>query len=555
MSFRVRDDSGRLTRRALLGTGAAVAVTAGAAYTLRGSGHAVAHINADNKTISRANGSEPDSLDPHKASTHWEFAIIGDMFLGLMTLDAGARPVPGAAESYSVSQNGLVYTFKLRDQNWSDGVPVTAHDFVFSFRRLFDPKTAAQYASVLYPIRNAQDVNGGRMPLDQLGVRAVDDKTVEIAFHFEVPYAAELMSHMTAFPVPRHVVQRHGDSWIMPQNIVTNGPYLLKEWVPNDHILLAKNNDFSGAGAVKIENVYFYPTPDSSAALKRFRAGEFDVITEDIPPQQIDWLRQNMASELKLAPYIGTKYVQFNVTRKPFDDPRVRKAVSMAIDREIITAKVTRADEQAAYALVPSCMPGYPGKAQAGFRPMRMADRVIKAKQLLVEAGYGPHNPLTFDYNVPAATQAKLVSVVLQEMWRQIGAQVRLVQQEPQIHYQLLRQRDFQCGWCGWAADYRDAKNFLFLFQTSSSDMNFSNYSSVAFDSLMDRSDNEGDATKRQALLQAAERILLDDAPLAPVYFATTPDLVSLQVKGWIANNVNFNRTQYLSLDRSVANV
>lgn len=555
MSFMAGHDSRSLTRRALLGTGAAVALTAAGTYALRGSGHASAHITADGKTLNRANGAEPDSLDPHKASGHWEFNIIGDMFLGLMTLNAAGNPILGAAESYAASADGKTYTFTLRDHIWSDGVPVTAHDFVYSFRRLFNPKTAAQYASVMYPIKNAEAVNGGRLPPDQLGVRAIDDKTLEIAFHFEVPYIAELMTHMTAFPVPRHVVERHDDAWIMPQNVVTSGPYLLKEWVPNDHILLVKNPSFAKASTVKIENVYYYPTPDSSAALKRFRAGEFDMITEDIPSQQIDWLRANLPRELKLMSYIGTKYVQFNLARKPFDDIRVRKAISMAMNREVIVSKVTRENEEPGYALVPSCMPGYPGKAQPDFRSMRMVDRIVEAKRLIAEAGYGPQNPLTFDYNVPATSQAKLVSVVLQEMWRQVGAQVRLVQLEPQVHYQLLRKRDFQCGWCGWAADYRDAKNFLFLFQTSSTDMNFSNYSSKAFDSLMDKSDQEGNGAKRQLLLQAAEQVLLNDAPLASVFFATTPDLVSPQVKGWVANNVNFNRTQFLSLDRSIPNV
>ncbi len=546
------DSSNRgLTRRALIGTGAAVAVTAGAAYALRGNGRAVAHAGSDSRTLRRANGAEPSSLDPHKASDHWEFAIIGDMFMGLMALDAAAKPVPGAAESYTVSSDGLTYTFKLREHRWSDGVPVTARDFEFAFRRLFNPKTAAQYASVQYAILNAEAVNGGKLPPSALGVHALDDRTLQIVFRFQVPYMAELMSHMTAFPVPRHVVERHGDQWIMPQNVVTNGPYVLKEWIPNDHILLVKNSEFAEAATVGIENVYYYPTPDSSAALKRFRAGEFDVISEDIPPQQVDWLRHNLSRELKFMPYIATKYVQFNVARKPFDDVRVRRAISMAMNREILTAKVTREDEQPAYALVPPYMPGYPAKAQADFRPLHMAERIARAKQTLAEAGYGPHNPLSFDFNVPAATQAKLVGVVLQEMWRQIGAQVRLVQLEPQVHYEVLRKRDFQCAWSGWAADYRDAKNFLFLFQTSSTDMNFGNYSSPVFDGLMDRSDHERDAAKRQLMLNEAEQVLLDDVALAPVYFATTPDLVSPQVKGWIINNVNFNFSRYLSLDRS----
>jgi oligopeptide transport system substrate-binding protein len=545
----------KVTRRVALLGGTAV-LGGVAAFAFRGrSARGFTLSTADNKTLNRGNGAEPDTLDPHKAQGQWEYNIIGDMFVGLMTEDSAANAVPGAAESYSVSDDGLIYRFKIRDHVWSDGVPVTAHDYVFSFRRIADPKFAAQYVSILYPIKNMEAVSTGKLPLDALGVRALDDRTLEIAFHFQVPYIKELLTHFTTFAVPKHIVEKHGDAWLHPENIAVNGPYILKAWVPNDHIAMAKNPRFFDAARVKIETVVYYPTQDSEAALKRVRGGDFDLLTDSLPPQKIDWLRANMANELRLWPSILTQYVQFNLRRKPFDDPRVRSALSLAIDREIICSKVERAGEQPAYALVPPGMPFYPGNAKIGFNVMPMAQRLAKARALLAEAGYGPNNPLSFDFSMQMTTDIKLVSVALQEMWHGVGVNVRLLPSETQVHYAVLRKHEFDVAWAGWLADYRDPKNYLYLFQASTSDMNYGGYYNPKFEALVVQSDNTRDASARALMLQQAEQILLDDTTIAPVYFGVTRDLVSPQVKGWISNNINVNRTRWLSLDRSVTTV
>jgi len=290
----------RLSRRLLLSGASAAVLVGGTAFALRGSG-AGHRSDADAKTFNRGNAAEPDTLDPHLASASYENNIIGDMFLGLMTEDAAANAVPGAALSYSASPDGLVYTFKLRDHKWSDGVTVTAQDYVFSLRRILDPKTAGQYASILYPIENAEAVNGGKLPLDRLGARAIDDKTLEITFNVQVPYVDQLFTHYATFAVPQHVVELHGDRWLQPENIVTNGAYVLKEWVPNDHILLVKNPHFYDAQNVEIETVYFYPTQDFSAALKRFRGGELDM-QNGVPSQEIAWTRSNLPGALHVSP-------------------------------------------------------------------------------------------------------------------------------------------------------------------------------------------------------------------------------------------------------------
>ena len=541
---------GRLSRRMLLG-GAALVAAGGSAYALRGGARMQRHAVADAKTLNRGNGAEPDTLDPHLAVTNWENNIIGDMFVGLMTEDAAARPVPGAARRYDASANGLTYTFHLRDHAWSDGVPVTAHDFVYSFRRMLDPKTAAQYASILYPIRNAQAVNAGAQPPKALGVRAIDAKTLAIEFHFQVPYVAQLMTHYATFAVPRHVVERHKEKWTRSENIVTNGPYVLAEWVANGHITLVKNKRFYDADGVIVETVNYYPTEDASAALKRFRGGEFDVVSDSVPPQQTQWLKRAIPDELHLTPFMATKYIVFNINRQPFDDPRVRTALSMAIDREVLVDKITRGGETAAYALVPPHMPGYPGTAQARFRTRTMARRRAEARSLIEQAGFGADNRLHFPYNIQMATESKIVAVTLQEMWREIGVDARLMLSESQVHYDLLRRGDFEAAWCAWSADYRDAKNFLFLLASSTKDLNFGDYRNRLYDSLLAQSDHERDPDRRAELLQRAEQHMLDDTAIAPVYYGVTRDLVSTEVKGWIGNDVNINRSRYLWLDRA----
>lgn len=546
------DGSGknRLSRRAIIGVGGAAAAIGAAWSAFRGSDQRRIVSSSDEKTVNRGNGAEPDTLDPHLASTINEDNIIGDMFLGLTTEDAHGDPVPGAATGYTVSDDGLVYTFHLRDHRWSDGVPVTAHDFVFSYRRMLSPKTAGQYAVLLFPIRNAEAVNSGKMPPEKLGVRALDDRTLQVEFSVEAPYAKQFFMYFPTFAVPQHVVERHGGKWLHPQNIVTNGAYILKEWVSNDHIILVKNPRFYDAANVSIERIIYYPTPDYSAALRRFRVGEID-IQNGVPSEEIDWIKYNMPGVLRASPFMSTRYIVFNTGAKPFDDLRVRTALSLAIDRDVIAKRVMRAGESPAYAFVPPHMPGYPGKAQIGFRKMPMAARLEKAQSLLRDAGYGPHNPLAFDYNVYDTSDARLVSVALQAMWESVGAQVTIVPSDKKDHYNLLLRRGYSVAWAGYVADYLDAKDFLFQWQSSSTDMNYAAYGNPKFDALLARADVERDPTRRALLLESAEQLLLDDVVVAPLFNDVCRNLVSPAVQGWYGNNIDINRTRYLKLDRS----
>jgi oligopeptide transport system substrate-binding protein len=544
----------RFSRRALIGAGGAAVAVGGAYSALRSSGKRRIVSSFDAKTFNRGNGAEPDSLDPHFASTLTEDNIIGDMFLGLTTEGAGGMPVPGAAQGYTVSGDGLVYTFTLRDHVWSDGVPVTAHDFVYSYRRMLNPKTAAQYAVLLYPIKNARAVNAGTLPPDAVGVRALDNRTLQVEFAIQAPYAKQLFMYFPTFAVPQHVVERHGEKWLLPQNIVTNGAYILKEWIPNDHILLVKNPRFYDADNVAIERVFYYPTPDYSAALKRFRTGEID-IQNGVPSEEIDWLKYNMPSVLRASPFMSIRYLTFNTTVKPFNDLRVRTALSLAIDREIVAGRVMHAGEKPAYAFVPPHMPGYPGKAQLRFRDMPMSARIAKARALLGEAGYGPHNPLAFDFNVYDTSDARLSSVALQAMWQSIGCEINIVPSDKKDHYNLLFKRAFTVAWAGYIADYLDAKDFLFQWLGGHNMMNYGGYDNPQYDALVTRSDAAADPAERAALLEKAEQLLLDDMIVAPLFNDVSRNLVSPAVQGWYGNDIDINRTRYLRLDRSRAEV
>jgi oligopeptide transport system substrate-binding protein len=541
---------GMLSRRALIGSSGAAAAFVGAAFAFRGPDRRRIASVSDGRTFNRGNGAEPDTLDPGLASTQYENNVIGDMFLGLMTEDVHGNPVPGAALSFDASSDGLVYTFHLRDHLWSDGTPVTAHDYVYSYRRMMDPKTAAQFAAILYPVLNAEKVNSGKLPPTALGVKALDDRTLQIAFEIQVPYVAQLFSHYATFAVPQHVVERYGEHWLKPETIVTNGAYILKEWVPNDHIALVKNRHFYDAQTVQVERVNFYPTSDYSAALKRLRAGEIDVQI-GVPSQEIGWLKYNLPGVLRVTPYMSTQYLLFNFGQKPFDDWRVRTALSLATDREVIARRVMHAGERPAYAFIPPGMPGYPGKAQIRFHDMPMQARAEKAKALLREAGFGPDNPLSFDFNVADTSDARLMSVAIQAMWQAVGVDVHIVPSDEKNHYNLLLRRAFSVAWAGWIADYRDPKDFLMLGQSSSRDLNNGAYSNPKFDALIDRSDRERDPVKRAQLLQEAEQTMLDDVAVAPVFFQVSRDLVAPSVSGWIGNDIDVNRTRYVRLDRS----
>ena len=500
-------------------------------------------------TLHRGNQNDPDTLDPHKATGSWEGNILGDLFLGLTTEDENSNPIPGAAESWTTSADGKTWTFKLRaGAVWSDGVPVTARDFVFSFRRQMNPATASQYASMLYDIVNGEEVNSGKLAPDQLGVTAIDDQTLEIRLTHPAPYLPQLLMHQITYPVAEHAVEKFGDDWVKPENYVSNGAFKLVSFRPNDSVKLAKNPLFYDAANVKLDEVVFYPTDDGEAALKRFRTNELD-LNVGFPSAQIDALKRTMAAELRVATIVNVRYIVMNTLKAPFDDVRVRKAIGLAIDREVIAKTVLRAGETPAYSIVPPGTAGYTNGPQVSFASWPMAQRIAEAKRLLVEAGHGPDNPIFFRFNYIGDADSRRMAAALQGMWAKVGIKVELVVSEKKVHYNTVRAQDYEVAEANWFADFNDAKNFVFLAQPSAGDMNMSRYANQDYENLIRQSDQETDAGKRMALMQQAEAMMLEEAPLTPVFFGVSRNLVHTWVKGWADNLLNTHRSRFMSIE------
>ncbi|TAL03843.1 MAG: peptide ABC transporter substrate-binding protein [Rhodospirillaceae bacterium] len=506
-----------------------------------------------NETLRRGNGTEPGTLDPLLTDSEWEREIANDMFLGLTTEDTAGKPIPGAAESWTVSADGLVWTFKLRPGlAWSDGVPLTASDFVLSFRRLLDPKTAAKYASIQYVIKNAAAVNSGKMPLENLGVHAPDDRTVEITLEAPTPYLPGLMSHTTAMPVPERVIRRFGENWVKPAQMVSNGAYVLAEDSPHNYVRLTKNPRFYDAAHVAIDEVIFYPIEDENVALTRFRARELDinVTTSGFPINQLSWLQQNMPGEAHIVPALANQYLVFNLRRPPFDDSRVRRAVSLCIDREILTAKVLKDGSTSAYAFVPPGIANYPNPARLDFASWPMVQRIAEAKRLLAEAGYNTDHPFTVEHRYMNSVASRRMAIAGAAMLKECGIIVHLLVNEPKVFYRTIQEGDFSMATAMWGADYNDAQNFLYLLDSRSVGFNYGGYSNPKFDVLLDQARTEIDVAKRAALLSQAEQIALDEVAVAPLNFPSTRTLVAPYVKGYVDNAVNSHPTRWMRLER-----
>ncbi len=490
--------------------------------------------------LRRGNGGEPESLDPAFAGTQWEDNIVGDLMVGLTTLDAAARPVPGMAESWEVSRDGLTWRFHLRRAQWSDGTQVTANDFVFAFRRLTDPATRSRYAANLWILKNGAAVSAGRLAPAALGAAAPQPGLLVLTLEHPAPYLPELLAHITASPVPRQAAK---SGWARPGAYVGNGPYLLKEWLPNDHITLAKNPRFYDAAHVAFDSVIYYPTTDSAAAVKRFRAGELD-LQSPVAASEMGWLKANMPAALKVTPSLAITYVAINNRR--WKNVRLREALNLAIDREAITQKVLKLGEPAAYGIVPPGTANYPGGGAFDFRGKSFASRLAQAQALMRQAGYGPANRLTLTYATTTSPDNRRLAAVLQAMLSQVYVNLVIRAGDVPNHFRALRAHDYDLGIANWYADFNDASNFLDLLRGGAGN-NYADYRNPEFDRLMGQAGAEPDAARRGALLAKAEKTALLDYPWIPLRFPAQTDLVAPGLKGWVANPRDLHRSRWLA--------
>ena len=491
------------------------------------------------------NTAEPESLDPALVTGVPEHRIIGNLFEGLTTSDPkDLSPRPGMAASWTVSRDGLVYTFKLRDARWTDGKPVTAHDFVYAWERVLNPMTGAKYAQQLFYLKNGEDYNKGRIAdFSQVGVKALDDRSLQITLRCPTAYFLDLTSFYTLYPVPRWTIEAHGKDWVKPGRIVSNGPFRLVSWVPQKDLILEKNPTHWDAAAIKLQKVIFLPTDDLNTAYKQFLAGESDWVPT-VPPAQIDAARKR--PEFYVMPYLGTYYFRFNLTKPPITDVRVRKALSMSVDRESLTKYVTKAGEIPSSTFVPAGMRRYEGVRGLPFD-------VAGAKKLLAEAGF-PDGRGFPKVEVLYSTSElhRVVTQAVQQMWKEhLGIQMDLTNVEWKVYLARQGSLDYQISRAGWIGDYVDPNTFLDMWITGGGN-NQTAWSNKRYDELIAQAACKiVNAKERMRTLQEAEKILVaDEVPIMPLYTYVNKGMLSRRVKGWWPNILDQHPLKFISLER-----
>ena len=498
--------------------------------------------------IRRSAIGDPQTLDPQLWVYGQDGNLAQDLFQSLTTVDAAAKTVPGQAESWNVSPDGKTYTFHLRPGLvWSDGVPITSADFLYSMRRLFDPKSAAPSASLLYVIRNAREINSGKLPVDRLGVATPDPRTVVIELAHPAPYFTEIMVHR-GLPAPRHVIEKFGRDWTRADHLVTNGAFMLGEWRPGAYVKLVRNPRFHQASTVRIDAIYHVPIEDPNVALNRYRAGELDIAVS-LPSQQIDELRRDFPRELHLVQQIGIEYYAFNTRRAPFDDVRVRRALSLAIDRDVLTNRILKAGEPPAYGLVPPGVLNYPQfRRTAAEVGATAAQRQLEARQLLAAAGFGPQRPLRVRLRHNSGDAQRRIALAIAAMWQTVGVRTELINAELRAHQQAIADGDFDVARASWYSEDTDAASFLKLLDSRAGALNVARYRSGKYETLLDKAEAMLDPRQRGQTLAEAERMALADQPIAPLYVYVSRRLISPRVIGWVDNARGVHLNRYLSL-------
>ncbi len=500
----------------------------------------------------RGNGAEPETLDIHQMTGVTEANIAMDVYEGLTAFAANGDIIPGAAESWTVSDDGTIYDFKLRaDGKWSNGDAVTAADFVYGIERCLDPATASEYAYLLYPILNAAEYNGGTVTdFAAVGVAAIDDLTVRITLKAPTPYFTQMLVFSPAYPLHKASYEQHGDQFTKPGNLIGNGAFTLAEWVPQDRIKLVKNPNFHDAANVQLDAVYMYPTEDLAAELNRYRAGELDA-TYDAPSEQIAWIEENLAAEFRNTAYLGVYYYAFNLTQPPFkDNLKLRQALTYAIDREILTDKITQGGEMPAYNWIPPGVSNYAAQT-TDWAGAGQDQRNAMAKALYAEAGYTAENPLQLEILYNTSENHKKIAIAVAGMWQQVlGVQATLRNEEWKVYLETRDQKQFQVVRAGWIGDYNDANTFLDIFLSDVGEINLPGYASPDFDKLVKGAALEADPTKRRAMLEEAERIFNADLATIPIYHYSTQHLVKPYVVGWEDVILDYHPDRWIVVQR-----
>lgn len=497
--------------------------------------------------INIGNGAEPKDLDPQIVTGVPEHNILFNVFEPLVGKDPKTLdPIPGVAESWTISSDGRTYTFKLRaNAKWSNGDPVTAQDFVYTWTRMLDPKTACEYAQQGYYIVNGKEFNTGKLKdASQLGLKALDDHTLEVKLVNPTPFFLSLLYHHTLYPVHKATIEKYGARWTRPENFVGNGAFTLDKWEMNKVITLKQNPYYWDKAGISIVQANYYPVEKQDTEEKMFRSGELH-ITNEVPLEKIPTWQKDTSGAYQQHPYLGTYFYWVNVNKPPLDNKLVRKALALGFNRKNIVEFVTRGGQLPGTIFTP------PGTAGFQPRPQMPEDesRLAEAKDLLKQAGYPDGKGLpTIEILYNTSDAHKKIAEAMQQMWnKNLGVDVKLFNQEWKVYLDALRSHNFQLSRSGWIGDYNDPNTFLDMFVTGSQ-LNNAGYSNKKYDDLIAAAAKEQNKQRRLAIFQQAEDILLDDLPVIPIYIYTRVYLKSPVVKGWNPNIEDIHPLKYVSI-------
>ncbi len=509
-----------------------------------------AALPAQAQTLRRGNGAEPGTLDPAKSETLGEAHIQNDLFEGLIVLDATGAVRPGQAASWTVSGDGRTYRFTLRPGlRWSDGTPLTAEDFVYSLRRVVDPAVGSSYAYLLDPIANAAGIIDGTIKDPaRLGVHALDPRTLDITLAAPTPYFLTVLAHSKFLPVERASVARWGQSFTRPGHLVSNGAFVLTDWIPQARIVLTRNPYYWDAAHVSLRKVVYLPIEDGETELRLYRAGQLDV-TADAPAALLDVIRRDFPAELQAAPALVSSYFGYNVTRPPFrDHTDLREALALVIDREAICTRILKSAAKPAYGWVPPGIPGYQPQRVA-WADWPMDKRVVLARRFYTQAGYGPGHPLRVELRFNTNDTNKRIAIAVASMWHEaLGVETTLLNEEFKVFLENRKARVVtQVYRAGWIADYADPSTFSDLF-TSSAGLNDTGYQNALYDRLTAQAAATADPARRMDLLQQAERRLLSDLPLIPLADGQWLHLVKPYVRGYHPDSLGYAYSKDVTL-------
>lgn len=501
-------------------------------------------VLAEKQELVRNNGSEPASLDPHKVESDVEFNIISDLFEGLVSVSPAGEIQPRLAEKWENKEN-TVWTFHLRPGiTWSDGTAITAQDIVWSWQRLVSPLTASPYSS--YPgnmhIVNAKEIAEGKKAPETLGVKAVDDATLEVTLTQPNAAFLAMLAHPSLVPIDKVLVNRFGEQWTKPEHIVTSGPYKLSAWVVNERIVAERNPRYWDNQHTVINKVTWLPIHSEAADVNRYKAGEIDIVYT-VPINQFAQLKKTMGDQLNVSPQLATYYYEFNTTRPPFNDPRVRLALNMALDKDIIAEKVLGQGQRPAWLISQPDIGGV--KLQnPEYASWPREKRIAEAKKLLSEAGYSDSHPLVFNLLYNTSESHQRVAIAASSMWKKnLGVEAKLQNQEWKTMLDTMHTHNFDAVRYAWIADYDDAATFLNNFRTGDSE-NTSQYSNPAYDEALKNAAKASDGVTRGKYYQQAEDLLTKDVPAVPVYHYVRTHLVKPWVGGFTPDKLGYYFTK-----------